>query len=160
MSTWQATDRGKSGTISYCIKATVVSGHAISLRSTRKNWGATAMAFMASLKFLPWLLRVFRKMRLVIRYVKRVIFWFQTSVFTIPCVDSLLLGLWNFSDALLIRSSLLPTVTLSLLLDVPRTLQLAVTPPLPTWPRHHVRHDESTTSNAHCAQRETFSNTY
>ena len=37
------------------IKATVAFGHATFLRGTRPNWGATeAMAFMASLKFLPW----------------------------------------------------------------------------------------------------------
>ena len=52
--TKKAIDRAESCTISWGIKATVAFGHAICLRGTRPNWGATAaMAFMASVKFLP-----------------------------------------------------------------------------------------------------------
>ena len=41
--------------VSWGIKATVAFGYAIFLRGTRPKWGATeAMAFMASVKFLPW----------------------------------------------------------------------------------------------------------
>ena len=47
-------DRAESASVIWGIKATVAFGHAIFLRGTRPNWGATAaMAFMASLKFLP-----------------------------------------------------------------------------------------------------------
>ena len=62
--TKKAIDRAESCTISWGIKATVAFGHAICLRGTRPNWGATAaMAFMASVKFLPWYTRLFVKKR-------------------------------------------------------------------------------------------------
>ena len=45
---------GESGAVSWGINATVASGHDIFLRGTTPHRGATtAMAFMASLKFLP-----------------------------------------------------------------------------------------------------------